>query len=197
MSVTDPTTATSGPQGPGTRAPSGAVDAGDARTSFLPPGPPAPAPIALLGWLVDWSVVLIGATMASLVFANVIVHNVFHGDIAWTTEFCELLMVWVTFLGGAAATRRGAHMIVGEVIGRLRGGLRRAAEVFVRLVVLASLALLAWYGIDIAEAGGFSTLTVLGWPMTAQYAALPVASLITIVFVGRDLYEVVRKDSIA
>lgn len=162
------------------------------KVGLLPPGPPAAAPIALLGWLVDWSVTLIGATMATLVFANVIVHNVFHGDIAWTTEFCELLMVWVTFLGGAAATRRGAHMVVGEVIGRLRGGLRRTAEAFIHLVVLASLGLLFWYGIDIAEAGGFSTLTVLGWPMTAQYAALPVASLITMVFVGWELYMVVR-----
>ncbi len=64
-----------------------------------------------------------------------------------------------------------------------------------RLVVLASLGLLLWYGIDIAEAGTAlpsSTLTVLGWPMTAQYAALLVASLITMVFVGWELYMVVR-----
>ena len=76
-----------------------------AAETLLPAGPPAPAPIRWLAVVVDWSVVLMGAAMATLVFANVVMHNVFKADIAWTTEFCELLMVWVTFLGGAAVGR--------------------------------------------------------------------------------------------
>lgn len=159
---------------------------------LLPADPPAPLPIRWLGRVVDWSVLVIGAVMATLIFSNVIVHNVFNGDIAWTTEFCELLMVWVTFLGGAAATRRGAHMVVGEVVGRLTGTTRRLADALIQLVVLASLALLFWYGLGIADAGRLSTLTVLGWPMSSQYIALPVASVITMVFAGWDLVQILR-----
>ncbi|MEO7336401.1 MAG: TRAP transporter small permease [Caldimonas sp.] len=158
----------------------------------MPADPPAPVPIRWLGRVVDWSVLLIGAVMATLIFANVIVHNIFNGDIAWTTEFCELLMVWVTFLGGAAATRRGAHMVVGEVVGRLAGTTRRLADALIQLVVLTSLALLFWYGLGIADAGRLSTLTVLGWPMSSQYIALPVASAITMVFAGWDLVQILR-----
>lgn len=170
-----------------------AVDsAGPARQPLLPPGPPAPWPIALLGRAVDWSVLAIGAVMATLVFANVIVHNVFNGDIAWTTEFCELLMVWVTFLGGAAATRRGSHMVINELVNHLRGMKRRYTEAAIQLVVFVTLGLLAWYGVGITEAGNFSTLTVLGWPMSTQYVALPVASVITMVFVAWDLIEILR-----
>lgn len=161
-----------------------------AAIALLPAGPPSPRAIRWLAVLVDWSVVVMGATMASLVFANVIVHNVFSGDIAWTIEFCELLMVWVTFLGAAAATRRGAHMVIGELVGRLGGTSRRLADAAIQFVVLVTLALLAWYGIGIAQAGLTSELTVLGWPMTAQYAALPVASAITIVFVLWDLVQI-------
>ncbi len=160
--------------------------------SILPADPPAPAPIRWLGRVVDWAVLVIGAVMALLIFSNVIVHNIFNGDIAWTTEFCELLMVWVTFLGGAAATRRGAHMVVGEVVGRFTGTARRFADALIQLVVLASLALLFWYGLGIADAGRLSTLTVLGWPMTSQYIALPVASAITMVFAGWDLVQILR-----
>ena len=40
--------------------------------------------------------------MIVLVFINVTMHA-FGKDMAATTEMCELLMVWVTFLGGAAA----------------------------------------------------------------------------------------------
>jgi len=162
-----------------------------AAETLLPVGPTAPAPIMWLAWIVDWSVVLIGATMATLVFANVIMHSVFQADIAWTTEFCELLMVWVTFLGGAAATRRGAHMVVGELIGLLSGLARRAADAAIQLVVLVTLGLLVWYGVGIADAGRMSVLTVLGWPMASQYAALPVASAITMVFVFWDLVEII------
>ncbi|MCB1932976.1 MAG: TRAP transporter small permease [Candidatus Accumulibacter sp.] len=159
---------------------------------LLPAGPPAPLPIRWLGRAVDWSVVLIGATMAALIFSNVIVHNVFDGDIAWTTEFCELLMVWVTFLGGASATRRGAHMVIGELLDRLAPAPRQLADAAIQVVVLITLGLLVWYGIGIADAGRLSVLTVLGWPMATQYAALPVASSITMVFVAWDLVEILR-----
>ncbi len=164
----------------------------DTRLPLLPPDPPTPWPIAWLGRLVDWAVLSIGAVMATLIFANVVIHNAFDGDIAWTTEFCELLMVWVTFLGAAAATRRGAHMVIGELIGRLHGLQRRLADAAVQGVVLVTLALLFWYGIGIAQAGSFSTLTVLGWPMSRQYVALPVTAAITMVFVVWDLIEIAR-----
>ncbi|MEO5765641.1 MAG: TRAP transporter small permease [Casimicrobiaceae bacterium] len=162
-----------------------------AAATLLPAGPPAPRPIRWLAQLVDWSIVVIGATMATLVFVNVLLHLV-HGDIAWTTEFCELLMVWVTFLGGAAATRRGAHMVIGELVGRLDGAARRMADAAIQFVVLTTLGLLVWYGIGIADAGLLSQLTVLGWPIATQYAALPVASAITMVFVAHDLVEILR-----
>jgi TRAP-type C4-dicarboxylate transport system permease small subunit len=173
----------------------GAGGSGSARQPLLPPDPPAPWPIAALGRAVDWSVLVIGAVMASLVFANVIVHNVFNGDIAWTTEFCELLMVWVTFLGGAAATRRGAHMVINELVNHLQAAQKRYAEAAIQVVVFVTLGLLAWYGVGIAEAGNLSTLTVLGWPMSTQYVALPVTALITMVFVGWDLVEILRGKS--
>lgn len=159
--------------------------------TLLSAGPPAPRAIQWLARLVDWSIVVIGATMATLVFVNVILHLV-ERDIAWTTEFCELLMVWVTFLGGAAATRRGAHMVIGELVGCLADAARRYADAAIQLVVLVTLGLLVWYGVGIADAGRTSQLTVLGWPVASQYAALPVASVITMVFVLWDLVEILR-----
>ena len=168
------------------------ISASEFSNKLLPGGPKAPWPIAWLGVVVDWSVLTIGAVMATLIFANVIVHNFFDADIAWTTEFCELLMVWVTFLGGAAATRRGAHMVINELIGRLTAAKRKYADSAIQGLVFVTLGLLAWYGIGIAEAGSMSTLTVLGWPMSTQYTALPVTAVITMVFVAWDLVEILR-----
>jgi hypothetical protein len=50
----------------------------------------------------------------------------FGKDLAWVTEFGELLMVWVTFLGGACAAQRGAHMTITEFIDKLPGRRRWA-----------------------------------------------------------------------
>jgi TRAP-type C4-dicarboxylate transport system permease small subunit len=130
--------------------------------------------------------------MGALVVATVLLHNLLQRDLALTTELGELLMVWVTLLGGAAAARRGAHMTITELLGRLRGRALQVAEGLIQLLVLLVLALLTWYGIGIAQAGMMSVLTVLQWPMATQYAALPVASAITMVFVAWDLGGIVR-----
>ncbi len=161
----------------------------------VPASPPAPALVRWLARVVDWAIVLIGALMASLVFGNVVVHNVFHADVVFTTELGELLMVWVTFLGAASATRRGSHMVVSELIDRLGAQHRQYADAAIQLVVLLTLGLLVWYGIGITEAGLMSQLTVLQWPMATQYAALPVASAITMVFVIWDLLGIARGQS--
>ncbi len=135
-----------------------------------------------------------GAIMITLVFTNVVTH-LFGKDIAWTTELCELLMVWVTFLGGAAAARRGAHMSITEFIDKLGESQRRAADATIQLIVIAVLGLLAIYGWRITEAGWNNELTVLGWPMSAQNIALPIASVLTMLFAGWDLLQITQGKS--
>jgi TRAP-type C4-dicarboxylate transport system permease small subunit len=157
---------------------------------MLDEGPDAPAAVRWLGRGVDWVVVVLGMAMVSLVFANVVMHNVFQRDLAWTIELSELLMVWVTLLGGAAAARRGSHMAIHELIDRLGVRHRQAVEALIQGLVLVTLGLLTWYGVGITQAGMMSVLTVLDWPMASQYAALPVASAITMVFVGWDLIAI-------
>jgi TRAP-type C4-dicarboxylate transport system permease small subunit len=160
-----------------------------ARRPLLPPGPAAPLPVRLLGVAVDWAVVALGAGMVVLVFANVVSH-VFGGDVAWTTELAELMMVWVTFLGGAAATRRGAHMRITEFLDKLDGVPRRWADAAIQLVALAVLGLLVWFGVGIVAASRNNILTVLDWSMAWQYLSLPVGSALTFVFVAWDLVQI-------
>ena len=162
-----------------------------AQQGLLPPAPPGPAPLRLLGDAVDWSIVVIGAVMIVLVFINVVMHS-FGKDMAATTEMCELLMVWVTFLGGAAAARRGAHMAITELIDKLGTGQRRLMDLAISAISAAVLASLVWYGWGITVAGWTNRLTVLDIPMSFQYLALPVASFITLLFVLWDGLQILR-----
>ena len=156
----------------------------------LPPSPPAPKLIRWLGTAVDWSLVVIGAVMVVMVFVNVIMH-VLSRDIAWTTEFCEFMMVWVTFLGGASAARRGSHMTITEFLDKLSGPKRHWADGLIQIFCLAVLVLLVKYGTGIVMANWGNELTVLGWPMALQYLGLPVGSGAMLVFVGFDLVQIV------
>ena len=113
--------------------------------ALLTPVAAAPLPIRLLGRLADWVVIGIGATMATLVFFNVSLH-LFDRDLAWVTELGELLMVWVTFLGGACAAQRGAHMTITEFIDKLTPARRRWADAAVQALCVAMLLILTRYG---------------------------------------------------
>ena len=167
------------------------IQARPAQRGLLPPAPPGPAPLRVIGDAVDWSIVVIGAVMIVLVFINVVMHA-FGKDMAATTEMCELLMVWVTFLGGAAAARRGAHMAITELIDKLGTGQRRLMDLAISAVSAAVLASLVWYGWGITVAGWTNRLTVLDIPMSFQYLALPVASFITLLFVLWDGLQIMR-----
>jgi len=158
---------------------------------LLPAGPPAPVPLRVLGEAVDWTIVAIGAAMIVLVFLNVVFHLVGR-DIAWTTEFSEFLMVWVTFLGGAAASRRGLHMTITEFVDKLGPVGRRLADGAIQLLCLVILVLLGWYGTGIVNATWGNELTVLHFPMAVQYLALPVGAALMGIFTAWDVVQIVR-----
>ena len=159
--------------------------------AFLRPAAAAPLPIRALGCAVDWAVIAIGGTMALLVFFNVSLH-VIHKDLAWVTELGELLMVWVTFLGGACAAQRGAHMTITEFIDKLSPERRRWADVAVQSLCLAMLGVLTRFGWSLVGSSWGNQLTVLEWPMAVQYMGMAVGCTLMAVFVAFDLLQTLR-----
>ena len=155
---------------------------------LLKPVAAAPRPVLFIGRVVDWTVIAIGAAMAVLVFFNVSLH-VIGRDLAWVTELGELLMVWVTFLGGACAAQRGVHMTITEFIDKLGPARRRWADAAVLTACLAMLAVLVRYGWSLVNANWGNQLTVLEWPMAIQYMGMAVGCTLMAFFVGFDLWQ--------
>jgi TRAP-type C4-dicarboxylate transport system permease small subunit len=153
------------------------------------PTPSGGVAMRLFGAMVDGATIAMGAMIIVLVFGNVVLH-LFARDIAWTTELSELLMVWVTFIGGAAAARRGEHVAITELVDLLGGRGRQWADGAAQIVAAAVLLLLIGYGASIVGSGWNNRLTVLNWPMSIEYLALPVGSAATLVFVVFDLVQI-------
>ncbi len=152
---------------------------------------PGPPPIRTLEYLLNIILIVTGSIMVTLVFTNVVTH-LFNKDIAWTTELCEFLMVWVSFLGGAAAARRGAHMTITEFLDKLGEQARFKADAVIQVLCLIVLGLLIWFGTVIVNANWGNHLTVLGWPMAYQYLALPVGAFFSFLFVAFDLLQIIK-----
>lgn len=143
--------------------------------------------LRLLGAAVDACLVVGGAAIVLLVFGNVLSRFLLDWDVAWSGELVGFLLLWTTFLGGAAAARRGAHMRIGELVETLKGRPRALLETLGLGLVVVVLLLLAWYGWIIVERTWPQQTTVLYWPVGLLYASLPVSSLLTLVYVLRDL----------
>ncbi len=152
---------------------------------------PSPVLVHWVGKVVDYAVIVIGGSMAVMIFINVILHAL-EKDLAWLTELGEFLMVWVTFLGGAAAAQRGAHMSINEFLDKLEPAGRRWADAAVQAFTMLIFAVVLYYGIGIVQGSWGSVLTTLEWPMAWQYMPLPVGSALILFFTGWDLILILR-----
>jgi TRAP-type transport system small permease protein len=152
---------------------------------------PMPTWLRYIGKAVDTAVILIGGSLAVLIFTNVVLHA-FGKDLAWLTELGELLMVWVTFLGGAAAAQRGAHMSINEFLDKLTVPKRRLADAAVQMFTLILLAVVLFYGLRIVKGSWDNTLTTLEWPMAWQYMPMPLGIGLMALFVAWDLLLILR-----
>ena len=150
-----------------------------------------PALVRWVGKAVDYAVIAIGGAMAAMIFANVVLHAL-QKDLAWLTELGEFLMVWVTFLGGAAASQRGAHMSINEFLDKLDPARRRWADAAVQAFTMVTFSVVLYYGIGIVQRSWGTVLTTLEWPMAWQYMPLAVGSGLILFFTGWDLILILR-----
>jgi TRAP-type transport system small permease protein len=156
---------------------------------LLPRGPVQAWPIHALARVIDWALVAAAAVMIVLVFFNVCSHALGR-DLSETTEACEFLMVWVSFLGGASLVRRSGHMTITEFIDKLDGRARLVADFVVQSVALGALWILFRNGLTIVGDNWGNVLTVLQIPMAWQYMPLSVGSGAAMIFVAYDLCQI-------
>lgn len=155
---------------------------------FYRPARREPAPLRVLGDALDLAVMVLALALLAVMCANMAARVALNTNIAWNTEFGEFVLLWATFLGGAAAARRGAHMRISELVEAMRPRLRYAIEVGTRLGVVVILCFLSWNGLILARETMEQQMTVLNWPVGVQYLAMPVGSLLALVYV---VYEAV------
>jgi TRAP-type C4-dicarboxylate transport system permease small subunit len=102
----------------------------------------------------------------------------------WTEEALRRLLIWCVMLGVVAAFRHGALVSVDLMLRLSRGAFRRFVSHVITWTSLAFLAVLVWFGSNLAWRVRFQTFAAMdGISMAWAYAALPVGALLSMVAV--------------
>lgn len=94
----------------------------------------------------------------------------------WSEALVRTALIWMAFLGLAAALRTGALVSIDVAHRHSRGALRRALEAAALACNLSLMGVLLWFGWIMAERVQFQEMAGLEVSMSWGYAALPVGA---------------------
>ena len=115
-------------------------------------------------------VVALMASMAMLVFANVVARYLFSSSVIWVEELTQVQMIWVAYLGAGLALREGRHVAVDTLQDLLPAALRRVLRQLIAVALALFLLVLVRAGVQIVAFTWAQETPVLG---TQRRPALP------------------------
>ena len=119
-------------------------------------------------------------------------------QIKWTEELATVLLVWVSFLGIAAAFEARAHLGIDILAERFSGGVKPKMTLFIHIVTLL-------FVLIVFEVGGiklvlqairhWNVLPALQVSDVVQFLPLPVSGLLILLFECCNLKDDLRRKS--
>ena len=131
-----------------------------------------------------WTAGIAIVAMSLIVPVGVFMRYVLGTGARWPEPIAILLMVVFTFIGAAAAYRAGGHIAVTMLTDALPAAARQAAQRLADLLMLLVCAFVTWYGARLCIDTMGQSIAELPWlPVGVTYLAIPVGSLLTLLFV--------------
>ncbi len=119
----------------------------------------------IMAFIIFWA-------LASVVFLQFFSRYVLNDSYAWTEEIARYFLMWLTFIGGATAMRRGTHIGVEAIQAFMPDWMARFSRFIIDAITLGFLGCLCWFGITITERMQIQTMTVIEWPMSIVYGGV-------------------------
>jgi TRAP-type C4-dicarboxylate transport system permease small subunit len=126
------------------------------------------------------ALVLISAVMPWAVFTRYVLNSA----ASWPEPTAILLMIALTFIGGAACYRRRAHMNVSFFVVMLPAALRMTAEFVAELLVAVMALFMVMYGARLVEATWYNTIPDFpSLSVGVTYLPIPIGGAALLLFV--------------
>ena len=102
--------------------------------------------------------------------------------IPWTDEFCRFMWIWSVFVSVPYTIRKGSMLRVSVVLDMIPEVLRKVINIVVDVIIVASMALLAYYSVGVLQGiiSSGETSPAMRWPMSAMYAVMLVCYALSV-----------------
>lgn len=125
----------------------------------------------------DISLIVILAVMSILVAVNVFFRFVLNASIYWGDEVALVLMVWLTFLGAAVATREKEHYEFKYLALKLKGNALKGYLYTRHVITIIAILLLSYYSARVAVEIHSWILPATEISRTFVYGACPIGCI--------------------
>jgi TRAP-type C4-dicarboxylate transport system permease small subunit len=128
------------------------------------------------------SALLVGlmVLMTSAVIIGVYYRYVLNDALPWPEELARYSQIWLTWIGGGLALRRGSHIATDLLVSMLPPVPHRIVMGVGNLLILAFLGIIAVNGVTLVESVEHQPTIALGVSMQIPYAAAPIGSALMI-----------------
>lgn len=144
--------------------------------------------------------ILIGLLIASasvILFANVVARYVLNSGIPWADEVVRYQIVWMVFLGGSVAARKGIHIGVDIVVKMAPPKIGRFILLIIHAIGIFFCGVLVYFGAELtAQTREFGQVsTALQAPMWIFQLAIPVGSALMAIRFGQQFFSVLLSEA--
>lgn len=144
-------------------------------------------------WALEHLLALGFMALFAVTILNIMLRNVAGIAWMWIPGISRLVFIWIVFLGIAAATRRGEHLVVDLLERRLGGRAKRRLLVALYAALLPFYWMLLTYGYEVAQVRMRVPFDTWRLPTGWAYMAVPVASAILLAFTLERLVSLARE----
>ena len=130
--------------------------------------------------------------MTLTVALQVVCRYLLGAALTWSEEFSRYGLVWITFLGGSVAVKRGAHMGVEALLNAFSPKVRKMVQLCTLLCVMGFLLIATTKGGQLALFNMKQHSPAMGVPMGVVYFAIPTGCLIMLIHAADELIALWR-----
>lgn len=144
-------------------------------------------------WIGDTVLWICMASMASMVFVQVIARYAFNNSIHWSEELARFLMIWLGLVGASSIMRNDSHVAITLLLERVPPKLAFFMRIIGRLAVGIFIVMLIRWGIALALFFSEQKSPALRISMSIPYSALYISGILMAVHLVNLVIEDVRK----
>ena len=133
------------------------------------------------------------AFMLFFTFIQVVARYLFESSLVYSEELSRYLFVWTVFLGLPVVAKRGGHMAVTALSGRLKGTAARTMSIAAYLVGIVFMATMIIQGFEMVQRTSQQLSPAMEISMSWVYLAIPIGCLFMMLQMVSDLIALLRK----